>query len=135
MFWLAGTAIQFTGTSPTSIPGIFIAGSTISFDNASTILGRLYAQTANIIFSGLSSSVNAICTQNIVCYRKGTLILTDQGAIPIENIQVGDNVVTKGKIYNYKFVKQNANIRMEPVIWINKFQVVRLDTDSRPICI
>jgi hypothetical protein len=137
VFWLAGTIIDFTGTSPSSIPGIFIAGSMIAFDNASIILGRLYAQTANITFSGLSSSVDAICTQNIVCYKKGTLILTDQGIVSIENIQVGDNVLTKGKIYNYKFIKQNANIRVEPVIWIGKFHVdhINLNTNSRPICI
>ena len=71
-----------------------------------------------------------------VCYKKGTLILTNQGFIPIENIQVGDNVVTKGKIYNYKFIKQNANIHFEPVIWISKFKVDdNLDRNSRPICI
>lgn len=105
VFWLAGTAIEFTGTSPTSIPGIFIAGSTISFDNASIILGRLYAQTANITFAGSSYSVDAICTQNVVCYRKGTLILTEKGLVPIENIKVGDNIVTKGNIYHYKCIK------------------------------
>ena len=135
VFWLAGTSIEFTGTSPSSIPGIFIAGSKITFDNASTILGRLYAQTENITFSGLSSSVNAICSQKIVCYVKGTLILTDQGVVPIENIKVGDKVVTKGKIYYYKFIKKDADFQIEPVIWISKFKVLDLNAKSRPICI
>lgn len=133
VFWLAGTAIGFTGTLPISIPGIFIAGSTISFDNTSNILGRLYAQTENITFTGLSS-VNAFC-QNIVCYLKGTLILTDQGYIPIEEIKVGDNVVTKGKIMNFRYVDKDADLRLEPVVWIGKFKVVDLNTKSRPICI
>jgi hypothetical protein len=63
VFWLSGTLIEFTGTLPSSIPGIFIAGSSITLDNASSILGRLYAQTANITFSGSAgSSVDAICT-------------------------------------------------------------------------
>ena len=134
VFWLAGTAIAFTGTLPSNIPGIFIAGSTISFDNASNILGRLYAQTENITFSGISS-VNSTCTQNIVCYLKGTLIFTDQGYIPIENIKVGDNVVTKGKIMNYTHIDKDADLQVEPVIWIGKFKVVDLNTKSRPICI
>ena len=73
--------------------------------------------------------------QNIVCYKKGTLILTNQGVIPIENIKVGDNVVTEGDIYNFKFIKQPTNLRLEPVIWIGKFKVDNLDTNSRPICI
>jgi len=134
VFWLAGTAIGFVGISPSSIPGIFIAGSTITFDNASTIIGRLYAQTENITFSG-TSSVDATCSQNIVCYLKGTLILTDQGVVPIENIKVGDKVVTKGKIYKYKYIEKDANLQIEPVIWISNFKVVHLNSKSRPICI
>ena len=75
-------------------------------------------------------------TSPIVCYKKGTLILTNQGIIPIENIKVGDNVVTEGKIYNnYKLIKQNT-LSLEPVIWIGNFKVDNnLDTNSRPICI
>jgi hypothetical protein len=134
IFWLAGTAIGFTGTTPDSIPGIFIAGSAITFANASQILGRLYAQTTNVTFVG-SSSVNATCTQNIICYAKGTLILTKQGFIPIENIKAGNNVVTKGKIYNNKFIKNDANLKIEPVMWISKFKVINLNSKSRPICI
>ena len=117
-----------------SIQGIFISGSTITFDNASNILGHLYAQTENITFSG-TSYVDAICSQDIVCYVKGTLILTDQGDIPIENIKVGDKLITKGKIYNYRFIKKDANLQIEPVIWISKFKVVYLNSKSRPICI
>lgn len=131
IFWLAGSAIGFTGTSPSSIPGILIAGSAITFANASQILGRLYAQTANITFSG-TSSVNADCI--IVCYAKGTLILTKQGFIPIENIKAGDEIVTKGKIYNNKFIK-NSNLEIEHVLWVSKFKVINLNSKSRPICI
>jgi hypothetical protein len=141
IFWLAGTAIRFTGTLPSSIPGILISGisgsprSSITFANASQILGRLYAKTANVTFSGGTSSVNATCTQNIVCYAKGTLILTKQGFIPIENIRASHNVVTKGKIYKNKFIKENANLAVEPVIWISRFKVINLNSKSRPICI
>lgn len=134
VFWLAGSAIAFSGTSPSAIPGIFIAGSAITFDNGSNVLGRLYAQTQNITFSG-TSSVDAACTENIVCYLKGTWILTDQGWIPIENVKVGDNVVTKGKIYDFKYIEKAAELQIEPVIWISKFKVRHLNTQSRPICI
>jgi hypothetical protein len=136
IFWLAGTAITFSGTSPSSIPGILIAGSAITFANASQILGRVYALSA-VTFSG-TSSVNALCTQNtqnIVCYAKGTLILTKQGFIPIENIRVGHNVVTKGKIYKNNFINKDAKLAVEPVMWISKFKVINLNSKSRPICI
>lgn len=134
IFWLSGTAIGFTGTSPPSIPGIFIAGSAITFANASQVLGRLYAQTANVTFSG-TSSVNGACDQNIVCYAKGTLILTKHGYLPIENITAGNEVVTKGKIYNYKCIKEDANLVEETVTWISRFKVINLNSKSRPICI
>jgi hypothetical protein len=35
VFWVAGSYITFTGTSPPNIPGIFIAGRSITFENAS----------------------------------------------------------------------------------------------------
>jgi hypothetical protein len=134
VYWVAGTAIAFTGTSPTGIPGIFIAGSAITFNNISNIQGRLYAQTTNITFSG-TSSINANCSQNIVCYKKGTLILTKNGNVPIEHMKVGDYVVTKGKIYHYTYIDTDADLQIEPVIWISKFKVIELNIQSRPICI
>lgn len=136
VYWLAGSAIAFSGTSPIAIPGIYIAGSAITFDNGSNILGRLYAQTQNITFSG-TSSVDAACIENIVCYVKGTMILTDQGIVPIEELQVGNNVVTKGNIYDYSCIIKNTGVRLEPVIWIGTFKVKanELNTKSRPICI
>jgi len=65
VFFLAGTAITFTGTSPPNIAGIFIAGTAITFANASTIFGRLYSQQENVTFSGITS-VNALCNVNPV---------------------------------------------------------------------
>lgn len=138
IFWVAGSeAISFTGTSPPSIPGIFIAGSAITFANASLIVGRLYAQTANVTFSG-NSAVNGICTdkpQDIICYLKGSLILTKKGFVPIENIKAGDDIITKGKIYKQKYVDKDASLELTPVIWISKFNVLKLNSKSRPICI
>lgn len=136
VFWLAATTIAFTGTSPITIPGIFIAGSAITLENGSNITGRLYAQTQNITFSG-TSSVNAICIQNVVCYARGTLILTEHRYVPIENIKAGDKIVTKGKIYQNEYIQIDANAesQIEPVIWIGKFKVENMNVYSRPICI
>lgn len=134
IFWLAGSAITFTGTTPTSIPGIFIAGSAITFATASQINGRLYAETENVTFSG-TSSVDAACDQIIVCYLKGTLILTNEGFVPIEKIKARHQVVTKGKISKNQFVNKGANPKLEPVTCLRKFNVFHLNTKSRPICV
>jgi hypothetical protein len=142
VFWVTETElIKFTGTSPPNIPGFFIAGSAITFENASQISGRLYAKDASITFDGPSgtNSVNAICTTSndnfIICYLKGTLILTKQGLVPIENIKAGHSVVTKGKIYRNSYINPNDKIKIEPVMWISKFRVTNLNSKSRPICI
>jgi hypothetical protein len=134
VFWVAESAITFAGTSPTSIPGIFIAGTAITFATASQISGRVYAKTA-VTFSGTvgtSSSVDGACF--IVCYAKGTLILTKQGYVPIEDIRAGNKVVTKGKII-HKHVNIDSDVKIEPVIWISKFKVTSPNSKSRPICI
>lgn len=137
VFWLAGSAISFSGTMPPIIPGILIAGTSISFAASAQIAGRTYAKAA-VTFLG-NTGVDAICTTDpipiIVCYLKGTLILTKEGFVPIEDIKAGQQVVTKGKIYKNKFVKADAEPQFEPVFWVSKFKVVDLNSKSRPICI
>lgn len=70
----------------------------------------------------------------VVCYAKGTLILTKNGYVPIENMKAGDKVITNGKIYKNKNVKLEK-IKTEPVLWVGKFKVNKLNSSSRPICI
>jgi hypothetical protein len=91
----------------------------------------------NYFYVLFNNAIYKIDLTQTVCYMKGTLILTDKGFVPIEKIQVSDKVITKGKIYNCKFIKKNTKLRVEPVIWISKFQVAHTDLDknSRPICI
>jgi hypothetical protein len=139
IFWLAADSITFSGT-PTQIPGIFISGqggspllSSMSLPNNSNIYGYLYAKTGPITFQGGDSVVDS--TNTILCYAKGTLILTKTGLVPIENIKVGDNIITKGKIHNNADFVQSADVKIEPVTWISNFKVGLLDSTSRPICI
>jgi hypothetical protein len=133
VFWLSSTAITFTGNSPSpTIPGIYIAGTALSFANASNTTGRLYAQRTNITFSG-TSSVDGACT--FVCYLKGTKILTEHGYICIEDLKVGDNVVTKGKIHDDAYLELNENSSVEPVNWIGNFKTSIRNERSLPICI
>lgn len=133
IFWLAVDDITFLTSSPPSISGIFISETNdIIFANVSNILGRLYTDTGDITFNG-SSSVNAIC--DVVCYAKGTLILTKNGFVPIEKIKAGHQVVTKGRIYKNKYINEQENLKLDNVIWISKFKVINLNSKTRPICI
>jgi len=114
IFWLAGTAITFTGTSPPSIPGIFIAGSAITFANPSQILGRLYAQTENVEFNGATGNytVNATCTPipviSDICFPGDTPIETDQGIMCIKDVDA-----TKHTIGNEKIIAITQTISLD----------------------
>jgi hypothetical protein len=76
IFWLAGTDIAFTGSSPSSIPGIFIAGSAITFMNGSQILGRLYAKNIkHNIFRNIVRKRNLYSKDRLLCKRVFTPFL------------------------------------------------------------
>ena len=71
----------------------------------------------------------------VVCYVKGTLILTKNGWKPIEEIKKGTKVLTKGKIQKLKYVDIHAESQFTPVLWASKFKVTASNNKSYPICI
>jgi hypothetical protein len=111
------------GDETSSNPGLFVYN-----DNSSIYYIRL----------PVSYTITPITTVDgdlpIFCYAKGSLILTNYGYVPIENIKVGDIIVTKGEIYNNEFIK-NEEFETKPVVWTSKFSVNHLNSNSRPICI
>jgi len=122
-------SITFT-TMLSDIPGIHIADQSISVGTSSTFSGRLFAKTGAVTFDG---EMDIVSNGAVVCYAKGTLILTDNGYVPIEKIKTGDQVVTNGKIYEDTYIK-GVNT-LEPVVWISSFKRKNLNAKSKPICI
>lgn len=143
VFWMAGAAINFTGTIPTTtVPGIFLAATSITVANVFDDLnGRLYAGETTITFAGEGTSSIDGNINDVVCYAKGTLIMTKDGYKAIENIKAGQHVVTKGKLRTghkdtqLKLVKHESLLITEPVMWISKFKVHTRNDNSKPICI
>ena len=76
-----------------------------------------------------------ITDEPIPCYSKGTLILTNQGYMKIEDIKKGDIVVREGSISSEGILERNIDIKETPITWIGKFTPKILNSDSRPICI
>jgi hypothetical protein len=144
IFWYAQGLIQFSNVANSTFYGIFIAvdsGILISggsLPGTIQLYGRAYCKgqikstaAANFVIN----YTNCIPEPPIVCYAKGTLILTKRGFVPIEHIKAGYNVVTKGKIQNNKYINTTAKIEVERVLWVSKFRVIHLNEKSRPICI
>jgi hypothetical protein len=148
IFWNTGQQVIFSDSNPSTYPGIFIAEGICLYAPNTHITGRLFAITSsNTLINDITftdgtiinpnfpfTQNNVPITQNVVCYAKGTMILTKDGFIPIETIREGNKIVTKGKIQNGKYMK-HPNYKIEKVIWASKFCVRELNSNSRPICI
>jgi hypothetical protein len=164
IFWLCTGSETGEGSftiTNSIVPGIIIAENSISIvsDNEKSLsyYGHLYSQGIITLLSFGTGNLNINLEScgnfpmigtvqgpeinpgrnpvDIVCYVKGTLILTKQGFIPIENIKENNEIVIKGKIYKNKFIKIDANLELTPVLWVGKIKVVDLNKKSRPICI
>ena len=139
IFWLTDTGITSTGSSP--MYGTFISqNATIAFASALTVNGNIFVSenssfptpTGKVTFSGVST-VNAN-TGPVVCYLKGTNILTENGYVAIEDLNAGDLVYTKGKIYNNDFIVLDQDYELKPIKFIGDFFPPNINTDSLHIC-
>jgi hypothetical protein len=65
-----------------------------------------------------ASDNETFITSNVACYRRGTLITTEQGAVPVEHLREGQRVLT-------------LDGRAEPVRWIG-YRRVDCRTHPRP---
>lgn len=130
IFILARTAsITFDGTS-TTIYGSLISAAGVTFAGASTINGNVLAFNASVTFAE-----NTTINPSLVCYLKGTNILTETGYVAIEHLKVGDKVATKGKIYDNQYINEEDEFNCEPIKWIGNFRAPNLNEQSFPICI
>jgi hypothetical protein len=136
IFWIASTGTITTDADIPTIDGILLAytGSiTITRNGGSTVInGNLFTRTSNIAFDGTG---NTIINAQGLCYLKGTMILTDQGYKKIELLKVGDNVVTKGVIYENTYINIDEPFTITPITWIDKFKSPNLNKEHFPICI
>lgn len=107
-----------------------IGGTQVTIAGARTINGSIFAQGTNVTFAA-----NTTINGTIVCYLKGTKILTEKGYVLVENLKKGDKIVTKGKIINNEILELNDYYSLEPITWIGSFQAPNLNKDTLPICI
>jgi len=113
-------------------PGTVISDSYIAltFNGPHVIEGHLFAQEyITIVGDG-----EFYCNPGpVVCYAKGSQILTSEGYKAIEDLKMGDTVFTKGRLVNNKLSVVQS--QMQPILWTSKFQIDRMNAASHPICI
>jgi hypothetical protein len=130
VYWLAGGSI--TGTSVSGdygFPGTAIAATNITINTTPLVNGNLFAQTGSVTFDSTSIRINAV-----VCYVKGSKILTEDGFKNIETIKVGEKVISKGNILNNDYSNLEDQT-LSTVKWVGKFKVKGSKSESAPICI
>lgn len=145
IFWLADGEFlgDFTADN-SSVPGIIITGNDFLCSSSGladiSLTGHIFSQGDATFTRGEGAAALTInsssCSNDpIVCYLKGTMILTKEGYVPIEDLKAGMKVVTKGKIYNNKSVYPGSIYKLDPLLWVSKFKVINFNSKSRPICI
>lgn len=79
-----------------------------------------------------------------VCFAKGTYILTNKGYVLIENLKMGDTLITCGKISNNNILDKkisnalvNTSLKhdfpTQQIQWISHFEMSQLNENSYPI--
>jgi hypothetical protein len=148
IFWVAdaGFTTTNTGVHGTIICNTFTATNNAApnfaitghiFSRGAMTLTRSGAGTLTVFTSGAipgvlptdytpSILVNPLADP-VVCYAKGTLILTKRGYVPIEKIKAGHKVITQGKIVDHVL---QSKVKVSPVVWASSFT-----SEEAPICI
>jgi hypothetical protein len=114
-----------------SLFGVLIAQSGITLNTGSSVLGRMFAQTAAITLLGNSIT---LASTSVVCFLEGTQILTKSGYKSIQNIKAGESIAVKGKINGNQRYDVNAPLSLEEVKWIGRFKVYETNSETLPIC-
>ena len=100
-----GDTIMLTGFSTSNI--VFLADNEIELASGSSFLYLTIAVTTTADYHITASSLGTEITFQIPCFAAGTPILTDRGNIPVQDLSVGDTVITFGG-------------EDRPIIWIGK---------------
>jgi collagen type I/II/III/V/XI/XXIV/XXVII alpha len=100
-----GDTISLTGFSMRSI--IFLADAAIELANGHTLAYLTIAVQNTADYHITASSLGTVITFQTPCFASGTRILTSKGKIPVENLRLGETVITIGADDS-------------PIIWIGK---------------
>ena len=125
IFWCVGSSATL-GTS-SSFNGYILANTSITANTSASIQGGLFAITGSVTLD------TNLINNPVVCYIKGTKILTICGYKNIEDIKVGDEIVTFGNIRDKKVINKSNDKTTQKVIFNGYFSKSNLNVESKPI--
>lgn len=137
IFWVSGAEITFTDVP--NIYGNYIAATQFTSATTTNIFGHIYAQTADVTFSGTTTVNGDLCPAeaNVICYAEGTKILTQNGYVNIEDLKAGDKVVSNGVILDTTSSSTpsstNDHFTLKRIVWASNFEITTQSDVSCPI--
>ena len=125
-------SVSFDSTS--NMKGIFIqnAFNNGSFTfNASTLVDGCVYNRSSTTFSSLSLNTTTLNSETL-CYLRNTHIMTDRGYLPIQDLSVGDLVLSYGPISESQIISHSEPL-FTPVKWIQSFKPSFKNSSTMPI--
>ena len=136
IFWVSSVATTVTlmTSTPPTFNGNIIAGTgAITSAAPVSINGRIYTNGTAITFAGAGPNTATLinCPVAVICYAKGTKIMTPNGYRSIEKLKVDDAVITMGRIRGNDYVSHEASSK--PITWISNFTLKNPNREGKPI--
>ena len=97
-----GNVVDFAGAYASYAVAATGGGANVVVTSTATGIADTLSDVQTLVFSD-----QTVQTSAIACYCPGTLILTDRGEVPVQNLVIGDHVITSSGL-------------SEPVRWIGR---------------
>ena len=128
--------ITFNASDPNyNYYGIYIGGDPY-FSSTDTNITLTSGNFNGCLFnrsSGVIELNNSYFQSETLCFIKGTRILTEHGYKPVQNLGVGDKVVSYANIMDNCTIKFHSKPILSSIIWIQHFFPTEKNTESYPI--
>jgi hypothetical protein len=135
IYWLI-TGTTYLKTTPKLYGTFLYRGSESQFyTDATTINGNIYTDNGNTLNFNTEATTITMIGQTTTCFLEGSKILTEFGYKAIEDLKVGDKIITKGEINNDDYIDKKSDYNSEPIIWLGSFTPIKKNLNSYPICI
>lgn len=123
---LYGNALPGTKSNP----GVY--NNSVSYLAANThLLGRMICCSSPLVID--IGSVIEIEPPGVICYARGTEILTKNGNVKVEDLKLGMEIVTVGSINKNVLVSKITSYHK--LLWVSSFKVSNMTEDVYPVCI
>jgi hypothetical protein len=114
-----------------NIRGIIIGVNTFFPGYTFNLDGKLFLQyklkTSTIVTDGVINGFSS-------CFAEGTRIVTPKGTVLVEELKVGDEVWTRGKILDNKTFEEGPFVASK-IIWTGNYSALASDNEHAPVLI